>query len=192
MNFRRVMASGVHLWKRACTTAAAQPPAGIETSITAPTAAAGVKVDDALEMAKVAYAKHQKRMMFEELLNMDKSGVKETIDQYKSEEHRYVSITKSDLHQWAKRLDKQGKYEHALAIFEWMDGKKMSFTSNHFADYMALIAETKGMAAAQRYFKKVDPNFNRMDSNCKNWPAFQKLLRFQHESLEKKGLMYLN
>ncbi|CAE5958795.1 unnamed protein product [Arabidopsis arenosa] len=173
-------------------TAAAQPSAGIETSITAPTAAAGVKVDDALERAKVAYAKHQKRMMFEELLNMDKSGVKETIDQYKSVELSYVSVTKSDLHQWAKRLDKQGKYEHALAIFEWMDGKKMSFTSNQFAEYVALIAETKGMAAARRYFKKVDPNFNRMDSNCKNWPAFQKLLRFRHESLEKKDVMFLN
>ncbi|CAL9216652.1 unnamed protein product [Arabidopsis halleri] len=192
MNFRRVMASGVHLWKRACTTAAALPSAGIKTSNTAPTAAAGVKVDDALKRAKVAYAKNQKRMMFEELLNMDKSRVKETIDQYKSVELTYVSVTKSDLHQWAKRLDKQGKYEHALAIFEWMDGKKMSFTGNQFADYVALIAETKGMAAARCYFKKVDPNFNRMDCNCKNWPAFQKLLRFQHESLGKKGLMYLN
>lgn len=68
----------------------------------------------------------------------------------------------------------------------------MSFTGNQFAYYVALIAETKGMAAVRRYFKKVDPNFNRMDSNCKNWPAFQKLLRFQHESLGKKGLMYLN
>lgn len=67
----------------------------------------------------------------------------------------------------------------------------MSFTPQQLAVYVGLIAKTKDVYKAFDYFYNVDPNFNEMDSNAKNWPAYRKLRRLHEEHLENKGTFNL-
>ncbi|KAF3526022.1 hypothetical protein F2Q69_00047121 [Brassica cretica] len=46
----------------------------------------------------------------------------------REEEKKGVYLTKEDLVDWEKRLNKDGKFEYAFEIFEWMDKKKMEFS----------------------------------------------------------------
>ncbi|WZZ03841.1 hypothetical protein YC2023_089762 [Brassica napus] len=44
----------------------------------------------------------------------------------------------------------------------------------HLNLYVDLIAKTKGLAIAQKFLRKVDPNFNTMDSNAKKLALFDR------------------
>ncbi|XP_010492855.1 PREDICTED: pentatricopeptide repeat-containing protein At1g02370, mitochondrial-like isoform X2 [Camelina sativa] len=103
----------------------------------------------------------------------------------REKEKKGVSITQSqaDLVSAAEQLDKEGKHEYAL---EWMDKKKMSFSPSQLAVFLNIIAKTRGLDAAEAYFKKIDPNIDRMDTRSKNWPAYVTLLLLKRES--KKNL----
>ncbi|XP_048615596.1 pentatricopeptide repeat-containing protein At1g02370, mitochondrial [Brassica napus] len=96
----------------------------------------------------------------------------ETLDFITREEEK-----KEDLVDWAKRLNKDGKFEYAFEIFEWMDKKKMEFSPSELAVYVDLIAQTKGIYAAEEYFNQVEPVFDRTNTRAKNWPAFASIVK---------------
>lgn len=50
----------------------------------------------------------------------------------------------------------------------------MLITGSQLAVYVDLIAKTKGLAIAQKFLRKVDPNFNTMDSNAKKLALFDR------------------
>ncbi|KAJ4917983.1 hypothetical protein Rs2_03533 [Raphanus sativus] len=103
--------------------------------------------------------------------------VGETLDFItREEEKKGVSVTKEDLVKWAKQLKKDGKFEHAYEIFEWMDKKKMEFSPSELAFFVDLIAKTKSLAAAKEYFNQVEPDFDRTNTRAKNWPAFASIM----------------
>ncbi|XP_010453703.1 PREDICTED: pentatricopeptide repeat-containing protein At1g02370, mitochondrial-like [Camelina sativa] len=85
----------------------------------------------------------------------------ETVDFIMREEEKKgaVSFTHADLITTAEQLDKEGKHDYAFEILEWMDRKKMSFSPKELQLFVGIIAKTKGLDAAEAYFKKVDPNF---------------------------------
>lgn len=50
----------------------------------------------------------------------------------------------------------------------------MLITGSQLAVYVDLIAKTKGISIAQKFLRKVDPNFNTMDSNAKKLVLFDR------------------
>ncbi|CAH8383993.1 unnamed protein product [Eruca vesicaria subsp. sativa] len=115
-----------------------------------------------------------KRKVFQKL----KSLTVETIDLIlREEEKKGVFVDQEDLVRWAKRIDKRNKKpDHSLEIFRWMDKKKMVFSPSQLELYVDLLGKVKGSAAASAYFNKVEPNFDEMDVDAKNWPAYVKVL----------------
>ncbi|KFK44761.1 hypothetical protein AALP_AA1G299600 [Arabis alpina] len=190
MRFRPILvSSGYHLWKRACTTFTV-PASEIShlwkracsTTVAAPIA----KADDvASQKAKVA---NMKRKMFKKLKSLRETGgdVSITLNEIMLE----AEITQTDLIRWAKLLDKKhSEHQHAYEVFEWMSRNKMKFSPYEHAVYLDLIANTKGVKAAKAYFNYIDPNFNKMDTREKNWPAFQKLWDWHLKDYPVMGLV---
>ncbi|CAN7083761.1 unnamed protein product [Brassica oleracea var. botrytis] len=105
----------------------------------------------------------------------------------REEEKKGVYLTKEDLVDWEKRLNKDGKFEYAFEIFEWMDKKKMEFSPSELAVYVDLIAQTKGIYAAEEYFNQVEPVFDRTNTRAKNWPAFASIVVRILEYNKKNG-----
>ncbi|CAA7025072.1 unnamed protein product [Microthlaspi erraticum] len=173
-----------HFWKRACTTIAGPALASVEASVASVKADLFATSDGSSDSAKKEKAKEaaktqrKKRKMFEELLeNRRVTRVKKTLNALRRREKEYgVSITQADLVRWARRLDKNGKHQHAYEMFEWMEEKKMTFSPSELATFVGLIEKTKDLGEAFAYFKKADPDFDNMDLKCKNWPAYQVLL----------------
>ncbi|XP_018489028.2 pentatricopeptide repeat-containing protein At1g02370, mitochondrial-like [Raphanus sativus] len=99
----------------------------------------------------------------------------ETLD-YITREEEKKGVTKDDIVELAKQLNKDGKSEYALEIFEWMDKKKMEFSPSELAFFVDLIAKTKSLAAAKEYFNQVEPDFDRTNTRAKNWPAFASIM----------------
>ncbi|KFK43459.1 hypothetical protein AALP_AA1G128000 [Arabis alpina] len=96
-----------------------------------------------------------------------RSLIVETVDLIlREEEKKGISVTQADLLKWAKRLEKkEARHENALAIFRWMDSKKMTFSPSDLELYLRVILKVEGLDAAQDCFDKVDPNFDNMDPN---------------------------
>ncbi|CAN6902487.1 unnamed protein product [Brassica oleracea] len=153
-------------WKMACTTVAAPFSSGAESS-------GPIKVEkESSGPKKPEKVKVEKRKVFQKL----KSLRVETIDLIiREEEKKGVFVDQEDLFRWAKLL-KNHKPENSLEIFRWMDKKKMVFSPSQLELFVDLLGELKGAEAALAYFDKVEPNFDEMDAEAKNRPAYLKLL----------------
>ncbi|WZZ19261.1 hypothetical protein YC2023_112350 [Brassica napus] len=123
-------------------------PSGWKMACT--TFSSSVENSDPIKAEKVG-----KMKVFQKL----KSLTVETIDLIlKEEEKKGVYVTQTDL------------------IFRWMDKKKMVFSPSQLELFVDLLGELKGAEAALAYFDKVEPNFDEMDAEAKNRPAYLKLL----------------
>ncbi|XP_018463139.1 pentatricopeptide repeat-containing protein At1g02370, mitochondrial [Raphanus sativus] len=175
------LSSNGRMWKMACTTVAAPFSSGVESS-------APVKVEkESSGPIKPEKQKVEKRKVFQKL----KSLTVETIDLIIREEGKKgVFVDQEDLVRWA-RLLKNRKPENALEIFRWMDKKKMVFSPSQLELYVDLLGKVKGHAAASAYFNKVEPNFDEMDVDAKNRPAYLKVLHRFHVAGQSrtKGLI---
>ncbi|CAL9214555.1 unnamed protein product [Arabidopsis halleri] len=184
LNLRRIAGGSLHLWKREmkiATPMRIMAPFSSSTENATPPLTTG-------DGASSPSAAHEsaKSSIFKKLGSL----ISETLDLImKDEEKKGVSITHEDLVSWAKQLDKEGKREYALEIFEWMDKKKMSFSTSELALFVNVIAKTKGLDDAHAYLKKVDPDCGRMDQPNKNWPAYVSLLHLETELLKKCGIV---
>ncbi|KAG2321522.1 hypothetical protein Bca4012_057414 [Brassica carinata] len=97
----------------------------------------------------------------------EKSCIFGKLEPFIGETLDFITREEEDLVDWTKRLNKDGKFEYALEIFEWMmDKKKMEF--------------------AQEYFNKVEPVFDRTNTRAKNWPAFATIMMRVFEYDRKK------
>ncbi|KAL0706954.1 hypothetical protein Bca4012_073380 [Brassica carinata] len=151
---------------------------------------------DVLAASKLEWKETEKRMMFLNLLHLERTGltVEETLNQFMSDDEKKKRrfsfvVTKTDLYSWAKLLlHKDCKHQRALEVFEWMESNNMSLTGYKLAFYIELIAKTKGLKAAYNHFRKIDPYVNDMDTKSKNMPAFSLLSRLGAESVEKSRL----
>lgn len=56
----------------------------------------------------------------------------------------------------------------------------MVFSPSQLEIYVDLLGKVKGDAAASAYFNKVEPNFDEMDVDAKNRPAYLKVLHWFH------------
>ncbi|KAL0654298.1 hypothetical protein Bca4012_096989 [Brassica carinata] len=72
--------------------------------------------------------------------------------------------------------EKKGVFVDQEDLFRWMDKKKMVFSPSQLELFVDLLGELKGAEAALAYFDKVEPNFDEMDAEAKNRPAYLKLL----------------
>ncbi|RID48738.1 hypothetical protein BRARA_I05227 [Brassica rapa] len=155
--------ASLRLWKKVATPL----PSGWKMACT--TFSSSVENSDPIKAEKVG-----KMKVFQKL----KSLTVETIDLIlKEEEKKGVYVTQTDLVRWAKRIDKRNnRPENSLEIFRWMDKKKMVFSPSQLELFVDLLGELKGAEAALAYFDKVEPNFDEMDAEAKNRPAYLKLL----------------
>lgn len=61
----------------------------------------------------------------------------------------------------------------------------MTFSPSEFAQFVDLMGKIRGHVAANDLFKRVEPNFEKMNpGDLKNWPANRKLL----ESMKQKSM----
>lgn len=63
----------------------------------------------------------------------------------------------------------------------------MEFSPSELAVYVDLIAQTKGIYAAEEYFNQVEPVFDRTNTRAKNWPAFASIVVRILEYNKKNG-----
>ncbi|KAJ0236954.1 hypothetical protein HA466_0252380 [Hirschfeldia incana] len=144
-------------------------------------------VADAVKAAKTPTEK--KEIMFEELMDVNETGgaVEETLNEFTRKEEEYgVSITKEDIVHWSILIDRYGRPEISVQIFEWMDKKKMKFSPSQLAHYVDYIDRVHGIRAALDYFESVDPDFDNMDYKAKNWPAYDFLARSMTKNWNKR------
>ncbi|GLT43119.1 hypothetical protein SLA2020_170900 [Shorea laevis] len=66
-------------------------------------------------------------------------------------------IRKDELTSCIKELRKYGRYQHALDIFDWMERRKVNFSSKDHAIRMGLLAKTTGIDATENYFSALLP-----------------------------------
>lgn len=64
----------------------------------------------------------------------------------------------------------------------------MVFSPTELALYVDLIAKVKGFEAAEKFFNKVDPNFDIKNKKAKNWPAYLKLYSMYSSTDEDSSL----
>lgn len=79
------------------------------------------------------------------------------------------TVRKDALEYCVRSLRKYGRYRHALEVMEWMENRKINFSYTDFAVYLDLIAKTKGIAAAEKYF-------NGLSESAKNRYTYGALL----------------
>ncbi|VVA89717.1 unnamed protein product [Arabis nemorensis] len=156
MNFRNLIASGSRLGKRFCATVFSRAtPSGVEASVSIPATTAAT--DGVGSSVSPPTAASRQREMFKKLSTLSVTGetVAQTLNQFIMEG---IPVRKFDLFRCAKDLRKFRRHQHALEIFDWIEMRKMGFSVSDHAIRLDLIAKTKGLEAAERYFHSLDPS----------------------------------
>uniref|UniRef100_M4EMZ0 Pentatricopeptide repeat-containing protein n=1 Tax=Brassica campestris TaxID=3711 RepID=M4EMZ0_BRACM len=154
--------------------------------MTLPPSELAIFVADGVMSAKTPRKK--KKMMFEELKDVSEMGgtVEETLNAFTTKEEYGVSITKADLVRWSILIDRYGRPEISVQIFEWMEKKEMKFTPSQLATFVDFIDRVHSIRAALDYFESVDPDFDNMDYKAKNWSAYDFLARSMSKNWNKR------
>ncbi|MQM20408.1 hypothetical protein Taro_053426 [Colocasia esculenta] len=111
--------------------------------------------------------------------NAPDGSVAKTMNQWLREGRRVRSI---DVVRFATKLQGYGRFNHALELMEWMEGKGMILYYSDHALRLALVSKVEGIAAAEKYFY-------RLSSSAKTLQTYEALLSsYCTEKMEGKAI----